>query len=221
MKRLIAKRKEHRLFGRGSIEFLSGDNPRVLAFARENEGETVLVVANLSRYVQCARINLERFKNTVPTELFGRMRFPEVTDAPPDTPAPVRGCELALESVSPTELIEGQGDGGSRSAVVVVRGSNIAPDAKITITAHESETITPSLGVLPQVVVPADHVDNPFGEDVYYAGRLLPASFGRGYTTTHDDSFRGVLGLRGDYRRFKTRFLAPMPLPRALPSLTP
>ncbi len=32
---------------------------------------------------------------------------------------------------------------------------------------------------------------------------------------------RAGVPLRGDYRRFKTRFLAPMPLPRALPSLTP
>jgi maltose alpha-D-glucosyltransferase/alpha-amylase len=82
MKRLIAKRKEYRLFGRGSIEFITGDNPRMLAFVREYEGEAVLVVANLSRYVQCARVNLERFKGTIPTELFGRMRFPEITDAP-------------------------------------------------------------------------------------------------------------------------------------------
>jgi maltose alpha-D-glucosyltransferase/alpha-amylase len=82
MKKILAKRKEHRLFGRGSIEFMTGDNPRVLAFVREYEGETVLVVANLSKYVQCARINLERFKTMVPTELFGRMRFPEITEAP-------------------------------------------------------------------------------------------------------------------------------------------
>jgi maltose alpha-D-glucosyltransferase/alpha-amylase len=82
MKRLIAKRKEHRLFGRGSIEFLAGDNPRVLAFVREHEGESVLVVANLSRFVQCARLELARFKAMVPVELFGRMSFPEITDAP-------------------------------------------------------------------------------------------------------------------------------------------
>jgi len=82
MKKIVAKRKEHHLFGRGSIEFMSGDNPRVLAFVREHEGEVVLVVANLSKYVQCARINLERFKSRVPTELFGRMRFPEITETP-------------------------------------------------------------------------------------------------------------------------------------------
>jgi maltose alpha-D-glucosyltransferase/alpha-amylase len=82
MKRLIAKRKEHRLFGRGSIEFLAGDNPRVLAFVREHEGEAVLVVANLSRFVQCVRLELGRFKAMMPIELFGQIPFPEITDAP-------------------------------------------------------------------------------------------------------------------------------------------
>jgi maltose alpha-D-glucosyltransferase/alpha-amylase len=82
MKRLIAKRKEHLVFGRGAIEFVAGDNPRVLAFVREYEGESVLVVANLSRTVQCTRLALERFKAMVPTELFGRARFPEIAEAP-------------------------------------------------------------------------------------------------------------------------------------------
>ncbi len=82
MKRLIAKRKEHRLFGRGSIEFMTGDNARVLAFVREYEGEAILVVANLSRFVQCARLNLEQLKGAVPMEIFGRMTFPEITEAP-------------------------------------------------------------------------------------------------------------------------------------------
>ncbi|HET7502071.1 MAG TPA: maltose alpha-D-glucosyltransferase, partial [Kofleriaceae bacterium] len=82
MKRLLGKRKEHRLFGRGSIDFVTGDNPRVLAFVREYEGETVLVVANLSRFVQCARLNLERFKAMLPVELFGRTKFPEIGEAP-------------------------------------------------------------------------------------------------------------------------------------------
>ena len=82
MKRMIAKRKEHRVFGRGSIEFVSGDNPRVLAFVREADGDRVLVVANLSRFVQCARFDLQAFKGSIPIELFGRMRFPEIAEAP-------------------------------------------------------------------------------------------------------------------------------------------
>ncbi len=81
-KRLIAKRKEHKLFGRGSIEFITSDNPRILAFVREFEGEAVLVVANLSRFVQCTRLGLESKKGTIPTELFGRSTFPEISEAP-------------------------------------------------------------------------------------------------------------------------------------------
>ena len=82
MKRLLAKRKEYRLFGRGSIEFLTSDNPRVLAFVRELDGEAVLVVANLSRFAQAVRLDAGKLKGTVPVELFGKMRFPEITDAP-------------------------------------------------------------------------------------------------------------------------------------------
>jgi maltose alpha-D-glucosyltransferase/alpha-amylase len=81
-KRLLAKRKEYRLFGRGSIEFIPSDNSRVLAFVRELDGEAVLVVANLSRHVQGTRLSLEHRKGVVPTELFGQVAFPEITDAP-------------------------------------------------------------------------------------------------------------------------------------------
>ncbi|HEY5947955.1 MAG TPA: maltose alpha-D-glucosyltransferase [Kofleriaceae bacterium] len=105
MKRLIAKRKEHRLFGRGSIEFINGDNPRVLAFVREYEGDAVLVVANLSRYVQTARLNLDRFRSAVPVELFGRIRFPDITEAPYFMSlGPYDFYWLALERTQPAEV---------------------------------------------------------------------------------------------------------------------
>jgi maltose alpha-D-glucosyltransferase/alpha-amylase len=107
MKRLIAKRKEHRLFGRGSIEFVHSDNPRVLAFVREYEGEAVLVVANLSRYVQCTRLQLERHRATVPVELFGRMSFPEVADSPYFMSlGPYEFYWLALERAQPVEVAD-------------------------------------------------------------------------------------------------------------------
>ncbi|HET9988604.1 MAG TPA: putative maltokinase, partial [Kofleriaceae bacterium] len=82
MKRTLAKRKEHPVFGRGSIEFISSDNPRVLAFVREFQGEQVLVIANLSRFVQGVKLELQAVKGTVPRELFGKMRFPEIGDVP-------------------------------------------------------------------------------------------------------------------------------------------
>src|SRR5207245_1123897 len=50
MKRLIALRKRHKAFGRGSIEFLRPENSKVLAFIRSYQGEHVLMVANLSRF---------------------------------------------------------------------------------------------------------------------------------------------------------------------------
>jgi maltose alpha-D-glucosyltransferase/alpha-amylase len=81
-KRLIAKRKEHKVFGRGSIAFPPTDNARVLSFVREGEGESILVVANLSRFVQCAQIDLARFEGMVPREVFGRARFPTIGTAP-------------------------------------------------------------------------------------------------------------------------------------------
>jgi maltose alpha-D-glucosyltransferase/alpha-amylase len=52
MKRLILLRKRFRAFGRGSIEFLYPGNKRVLVFIRRLDDEILLVVANLSRFVQ-------------------------------------------------------------------------------------------------------------------------------------------------------------------------
>src|SRR4051812_7933040 len=81
-KRLIALRKRFQAFGRGSIEFLSPENPKVLAFIRQFEDETVLVVANLSRFTQYVELDLRSFKGRVPRELMGRTRFPPIGDLP-------------------------------------------------------------------------------------------------------------------------------------------
>ncbi|UQA60958.1 maltose alpha-D-glucosyltransferase [Polyangium aurulentum] len=82
MKRIIALRKQHKVFGRGSIEFLSPDNHRILAFIRSWQGQEVLVVANLSRHAQFVDLDLSRFKGRTPVELFGKTRFPEIGEAP-------------------------------------------------------------------------------------------------------------------------------------------
>jgi maltose alpha-D-glucosyltransferase / alpha-amylase len=81
-KRLLALRKTWKAFGSGSIEFISGDNRKVLAFVRRLEAETILVVANLSRFPQPVQLDLAAFDGQAPRELFGRMRFPEITRAP-------------------------------------------------------------------------------------------------------------------------------------------
>src|SRR6202022_478481 len=52
MKRLIAMRKQHRVWGRGSLEFVARPNRRILAYLRRDDRETVLIAVNLSRAVQ-------------------------------------------------------------------------------------------------------------------------------------------------------------------------
>jgi maltose alpha-D-glucosyltransferase/alpha-amylase len=81
MKRLIAMRKRYKAFGRGSLEFLLPDNHRVLAFIRRFQDEIILVVANLSRFVQYAGLDLSEFKGVSPVELFGRTEFPTIGDS--------------------------------------------------------------------------------------------------------------------------------------------
>jgi maltose alpha-D-glucosyltransferase/alpha-amylase len=82
MKRLIALRKRNRAFGRGSIEFLHPTNRKVLAFIRHWENEHILVVANLSRFVEYVELDLAKYKGMVAVELFGRNRFPRIGDLP-------------------------------------------------------------------------------------------------------------------------------------------
>ncbi|HEV3057553.1 MAG TPA: maltose alpha-D-glucosyltransferase [Vicinamibacterales bacterium] len=56
--RLIAVRRRHPAFGRGSIEFLPCNNPHVLTFVRRLEGDTIVVVANLAASIQFVAIDL-------------------------------------------------------------------------------------------------------------------------------------------------------------------
>jgi len=82
MKRLIALRKSYRAFGRGSLTFLHPENRRIVAFVREYENERLLVVANMSRFVQHADLDMSAYRNLVPVEMFGRVEFPRLDDRP-------------------------------------------------------------------------------------------------------------------------------------------
>jgi len=82
MRRLIALRRQFKAFGRGTMEFLQPHNSRVLAFIRCYKDERILVVANLSRFVQFVELDLSRFKDASPVELFGRIQFPPIGDLP-------------------------------------------------------------------------------------------------------------------------------------------
>jgi len=81
-KRVMAMRSRFKAFGRGTIEFLHPDNRKVLVFVRRYQDESILVVANLSRFVQCAELDLSAFKGMVPVEVFGRTEFPPIGELP-------------------------------------------------------------------------------------------------------------------------------------------
>jgi maltose alpha-D-glucosyltransferase/alpha-amylase len=82
MKRLISIRKNAQPLARGDLRFLHPENPRVLAFTRTWQGETLLVVANLSRFHQVAELNLSGFSSFIPREVFSQNRFPDVGAEP-------------------------------------------------------------------------------------------------------------------------------------------
>ena len=81
-RRLIRLRKSHPAFGRGSLELLQPHNRTVLAFVREHESERILVVANLSRFAQQAQLDLSRWRDLVPYELFGESPFSAIGSEP-------------------------------------------------------------------------------------------------------------------------------------------
>jgi glycosidase len=82
MKRAIALRKQHKVFGRGKIEFLSPQNRKVLAYVCYDDTETILVLANLSRHAQPVELDLTAYRGMVPRKMFGRTEFPPSVTPP-------------------------------------------------------------------------------------------------------------------------------------------
>lgn len=82
MKRIINSRKQYKSLSRGDLKFINAENPKILAFTRTYEDETMLVVVNLSRYVQPVELDLEIYTGYQPVEIFSRNKFPNIKDAP-------------------------------------------------------------------------------------------------------------------------------------------
>jgi maltose alpha-D-glucosyltransferase/alpha-amylase len=82
LQRMLQVRKRHPLFGIGTFEVLSAENPSVLAYVREWEGDVVLCVNNLSRFAQPVELSLQRFEGRTPIELLGRVPFPRIGELP-------------------------------------------------------------------------------------------------------------------------------------------
>jgi maltose alpha-D-glucosyltransferase/alpha-amylase len=82
LRRLIHVRKKHPAFGRGTLKFVSCENRKVVAYLREHEGETLLVVNNLSAFAQPAELDLGPFRGRIPVEMLGKHPFPPIGDGP-------------------------------------------------------------------------------------------------------------------------------------------
>ena len=78
IRRFIALRKQHPVFGLGTYEPLASSNPRIFAHVRRYEDDIVLCVHNVARSAQAVELDLSRFEGHVPEEMFGRTSFPPV-----------------------------------------------------------------------------------------------------------------------------------------------
>ena len=108
---MIALRKLFQVFGRGTLTFLHPENRKVLAYIRDLERaddthETVLCVANLSRFAQPVSLDLTPFNGLMPVEMLGYVSFPPITAAPyPLTVAPYSFLWFELQP-APVKIAE-------------------------------------------------------------------------------------------------------------------
>jgi len=82
LQRMLHVRRQHAVFGHGTFEVLSAENPSVLAYLRRTEDDLVLCVNNLSRFAQPVQLMLSDLAGKVPVELMGRVPFPSIGELP-------------------------------------------------------------------------------------------------------------------------------------------
>ena len=110
LKRFIALRKEHPVFGFGTYEPLEPSNHRIFAHVRRYEGNLVLCVHNLARTAQAVELDLGEFQGRYPEEMFGRVRFPRIGELPYLLTLAPRGF-FWFVLTAPAEDEEALGDG--------------------------------------------------------------------------------------------------------------
>ena len=81
-RRMLAKRRQTRAFGRGSLRFLFPGNRKILAYLREYDSAVLLCVANLSSASQPVELDLAFMSGRVPVELLGGTPFPPIGELP-------------------------------------------------------------------------------------------------------------------------------------------
>jgi maltose alpha-D-glucosyltransferase/alpha-amylase len=82
MRRFIALRKEHPVFGLGEHLPLTPSNNRIFSHVRRYEDDVILCVHNLARSAQAVELDLSEYEGRYPEEMFGRSRFPRIGSLP-------------------------------------------------------------------------------------------------------------------------------------------
>ncbi len=82
VKHLITVRHAHPVFGRGDLSFLLPENDSILAYTRQYQADTVLVVQNLSAQQQSVSFDLGAFVGTIPSELVTGRPFAAIAREP-------------------------------------------------------------------------------------------------------------------------------------------
>ncbi len=78
MRRMLAVRRRHAAFGRGTLTFLYPKNRKILAYLRQYGDETLLCVANVAHSPQAVELDLSAFAGRVPVELNAGTVFPPI-----------------------------------------------------------------------------------------------------------------------------------------------
>jgi maltose alpha-D-glucosyltransferase/alpha-amylase len=136
MKSVIGLRQRHPAFARGTFAVVPTPNRHVIAYRREHGDETLLVVANLSRYAQPCELDLAGDAGREVIELFGGGRFPGVTGAPYAlTLGPHSFLWLRLETSA----------GGTGGPAVLIPGDAQALDVLLSPARHRGTPLAEAL----------------------------------------------------------------------------
>ena len=82
VRRLIKVRREHKVFSRGTLDFVPCGNRHTVAYVRTYHDQIALVVNNLSRFPQPVELDLSRYIGMALTEMNGNIPFPTIDDHP-------------------------------------------------------------------------------------------------------------------------------------------
>jgi maltose alpha-D-glucosyltransferase/alpha-amylase len=80
LRKMISIHKKHKSFGEGDCQFLHPENAAVLAYIRQHEDESILVVNNLSSSPQLVALGLAPFFGSSPRDILSGASLPSIAD---------------------------------------------------------------------------------------------------------------------------------------------